>query len=306
MWSPSSNDSTSTSADTSGNRGTGKRTWLVFRKLKLKRDRLDASRARSTCSLSGAANCRSVSSSRRPFAAGSPASADATHSIASKSARIASAVPGWRTLTATIWPAWQPVTAAPRALSVARWIWPIDPLATGAVSNVSNTSDSGIPNARSRIVFVCRNACAGACVCRCASDAHMSGGNRSCRVAAHWPHLMKNAPPVSNVRRSRYIHAGRPTSHSSAAGASSSTGANTSSSHASRTALRTDAAHSASTARARSGSSSRPSAPAAPPPASPSAFTPPPPPEYVSKPRALASQLERIASASANAIVRGR
>ena len=31
-------------------------------------------------------------------------------------------------------------------------------------------------------------------VCRCSRMAQKSGGNRSWRVAAHWPHLMKAAP----------------------------------------------------------------------------------------------------------------
>lgn len=30
------------------------------------------------------------------------------------------------------------------------------------------------------------------CVCSMASSLHMSGGKMSWRVAAHWPHLMKN------------------------------------------------------------------------------------------------------------------
>ena len=38
------------------------------------------------------------------------------------------------------------------------------------------------------------------CVCKCSSSVHMSGGNMSCRVAAHWPHLMNAGPAASSAR----------------------------------------------------------------------------------------------------------
>ncbi len=68
------------------------------------------------------------------------------------------------TLTATTWPSWQPVIAAPLALSAALWICPMLPLATGSSSIESNSSGRLIPNALSRILFVCLNRWAGAFV----------------------------------------------------------------------------------------------------------------------------------------------
>ena len=47
---------------------------------------------------------------------------------------------------------------------------------------------------------VCARLCAGAFVCSFASSAHMSGGNMSARVAAHWPHFMNAGPDSSSVR----------------------------------------------------------------------------------------------------------
>lgn len=38
-----------------------------------------------------------------------------------------------------------------------------------------------------------------ACACRCSRMAQKSGGNRSWRVAAHWPHLMNAGPAASST-----------------------------------------------------------------------------------------------------------
>ncbi len=72
-----------------------------------------------TCSLNGAANCFSVSSSLRWLSAGSALAAAASHTITPKSLMMAAPTPGWRTLTATVVPAGTPVTAEPLEESTA-------------------------------------------------------------------------------------------------------------------------------------------------------------------------------------------
>ena len=53
----------------------------------------------------------------------------------------------------------------------------------------------------------------------------MSGGNRSGRTAAHWPHLMKAQPARPSVHVSRRYQARRAAGTHDASGASTSSGA---------------------------------------------------------------------------------
>ena len=69
-----------------------------------------------------------------------------------------------------------PASSAPRSLSTALWIWPMDPLATGACSMLVNSSDSGTPNAASMAALVWRNAWAGACRLRGRERMGKAGG----------------------------------------------------------------------------------------------------------------------------------
>ena len=63
------------------------------------------------------------------------------------SARIASAIPGYCTLTATARPSW----------SVARWTCPIDAAATGCSSNSANVSPSFSPSSSSITLRIALN-----------------------------------------------------------------------------------------------------------------------------------------------------
>lgn len=72
--------------------------------------------------------------------------------------------------------------------------WAMLPLATGVSSKVSNSSEMRRPKAASTLLRVTLKEWAGALEWSWVSCSHMSLGNRSGRVAAHWPHLMNAAP----------------------------------------------------------------------------------------------------------------
>ena len=170
----------------------------TFRKEKL------TSIARSSCSLSGAPNCRTDScrftpQEPPPSAAGSAAQQAANLRISSKSREISAAAPGCRTLTATTSPRLAPAALAPASDSVARCTCATDPEATGSRSNVSKTVESGPPKAASTAATDAAAACRGASDCSLRSALVTCGGNRSPRVAAHWPHLMKAGPAAASV-----------------------------------------------------------------------------------------------------------
>mmetsp|Transcript_45749 Transcript_45749/g.115663 ORF Transcript_45749/g.115663 Transcript_45749/m.115663 type:complete len:328 (+) Transcript_45749:896-1879(+) len=232
------------------------------RKLWLKRARLAASRVRSSCSFSGAPNWRMLSSTRSAARRGTALHAAASRSISSKSRAIRPSTPGWRTLIATTEPRGRPVRAAPPADSVARCTCAMEPLATGASSKLSNSSASGAPKAPSTAATEKAALCAGACVCSVSSVAHMSGGNMSGRVAAHWPHLMNAGPARCSVPPSSPIHRSRPQPSHMHGAASSARGVNSARRYSARPAV---ASSPASRAASPCG------APESPPPAAPAA-----------------------------------
>ncbi|KAI5068540.1 hypothetical protein GOP47_0016885 [Adiantum capillus-veneris] len=80
------------------------------------------------------------------------------------------------------------------------------PEATGLSSNSTKMSLSLLPNAPSIVWTVCENLWAGALACNFVSSMQRSLGNKSGRVAAHWPHLINAAPANSNVWWTRCSH----------------------------------------------------------------------------------------------------
>mmetsp|Transcript_26033 Transcript_26033/g.83730 ORF Transcript_26033/g.83730 Transcript_26033/m.83730 type:complete len:267 (-) Transcript_26033:233-1033(-) len=197
MEGPGSKDSTNTRRD--HRMGVGNTTVLSFEKLDRKRRRWSASTRKSSCEY--------MKSSKRPTHSDRQShrsegiiqvSSWAVDSMRRTSRSNARRTPGRCTLTAT--------TREGSDRSLPLCTWAMQPWPTGTGSSDSNTDAGKTPNSSSNTCCTSRKDMGATSSCRAEKVWHMSTGNTSGRVLAHWPSLTKVGPARCTRRSDRMIH----------------------------------------------------------------------------------------------------
>mmetsp|Transcript_6571 Transcript_6571/g.21202 ORF Transcript_6571/g.21202 Transcript_6571/m.21202 type:complete len:281 (-) Transcript_6571:7-849(-) len=158
-----------------------------------KRASSPASTSSLDCAASVSENCATVSGSRSQRSAGRRSTRLAAPTMSVVSRRMSSATRGCRTFTASGRPPFR-----------AKCTCAMDPDATGRRSKPpSKYASIFAPQHASTSRRVYPKPCRGASACSRPNCTHSASGKRSARVADHWAHLMKAAPPLPSAMRSQ-------------------------------------------------------------------------------------------------------